>query len=309
LAQRNRQYRKIFFPVAFLTCLCVIVISSFVQAEGECLCPPESEILPGTEGPDVLEIQYFLKNTGFFTGELSGFFDYATGEAVKKFQQANKLPVTGKIDSVTWQILGWMSPGDPVTVNPPPGNIEILVDTDYLSLTVLVDNRPFQSFPVGLGKPSTPTPVGSWKVIDKGKWSGGFGTRWMGLNIPFGRYGIHGTNKPWSIGRLESHGCIRMYNRDVEQIYRWVKYDTRVHIIGDPFRSRRRLLRGEKGSDVFYLQKRLRQLGLYKHNPDGIFGYATEQALKEFQQQAGLPVTGQVGWREYNALRLLNEEC
>ena len=65
---------------------------------------------------------------------------------------------------------------------------------------------------------------------------------------------------------------------------------------------------GGKRVRCFLLQKRLRQLDLYKHNPDGIFGYATEQAVKKFQQQAGLPVTGQVGWAEYKALRLLNEE-
>ncbi len=308
MARSNKAYRNLFFFVFVVFLPCFWVLPSSVRAEGECPCPPELEIGAGMEGPDVLEIQYYLKNLGFYSRELSGVFDQATAEAVKRFQQANNLPATGKIDGLTWQLFGWLSPGDPVAVNPPPGNIELLIDTDFMSLTVLVDGRPFQSFPVGLGKPSTPTPVGSWKVTDKGRWSGGFGTRWIGLNIPFGRYGIHGTNKPWSIGRLESHGCVRMYNRDVEQVYRWVKYGTRVYIVGDPFRSRRRLLMGEKGSDVFFLQKRLRQLDLYKHNPDGIFGYATEQAVKKFQQQAGLPVTGQVGWAEYKALRLLNEE-
>jgi N-acetylmuramoyl-L-alanine amidase len=65
---------------------------------------------------------------------------------------------------------------------------------------------------------------------------------------------------------------------------------------------------GEKGADVFFLQKRLRQLGFYRHRPDGIFGYGTEQALKKFQEEEGLPVTGQVGWAEYKRLRLLSEE-
>ena len=278
------------------------------RAAEECMCPPETEILPGTEGPDILELQYFLRSLGFFAGEPSGSYDQPTIAAVKEFQRLHDLRITGRVDSDTWQALGGMSPGDPVAGNPPPGNILILVDTDRLSLTVLVDGKPFKNFPVAIGKPATPTPVGSWTVVDKGKWGGGFGTRWIGLNVPFGRYGIHGTNKPWSIGRMESHGCIRMYNRDVEQVYQWVRQGTRVYVTGDPFRSRRRLLMGEKGADVFFLQKRLRQLGFYRHRPDGIFGYGTEQALKKFQEEEGLPVTGQVGWAEYKRLRLLSEE-
>ena len=46
-------------------------------------------------------------------------------------------------------------------------------------------------------------------------WGGGFGTRWLGLNVPWGIYGIHGTNQPWSIGTQASAGCIRMFNRHV----------------------------------------------------------------------------------------------
>jgi peptidoglycan hydrolase-like protein with peptidoglycan-binding domain len=281
--------------------------SAGIHAE-ECPCSPETEILPGTEGPDILALQYFLRSLGFYAGEPSGLYDEPTVAAVKEFQRLHNLRITGKVDSDTWQALGEMSPGDPVAGNPPPGNILILVDIDYLSLTVLVDGKPFKSFPVAIGKPATPTPVGSWRVVDKGRWGGGFGTRWIGLDVPFGRYGIHGTNKPWSIGRMESHGCVRMYNRDVEQVYRWVRQGTRVYITGDPFRGRRRLLKGEKGADVFFLQKRLRQLGFYQYQPDGIFGYGTEQALKKFQQEQGLPATGQVGWAEYKKLRLISEE-
>lgn len=42
------------------------------------------------------------------------------------------------------------------------------------------------------------------------------GTRWIGIG---GSYGIHGTRDPDSIGKAESRGCIRMRNRDVEELY------------------------------------------------------------------------------------------
>jgi LysM repeat protein len=44
-------------------------------------------------------------------------------------------------------------------------------------------------------------------------------------------YGIHGTNQPELIGQMVSHGCIRMYNKDVEQLYDQVALGTPVHIV------------------------------------------------------------------------------
>ncbi len=54
------------------------------------------------------------------------------------------------------------------------------------------------------------------------------GYRWLGL---YGNYGIHGTNAPWSIGRSVSHGCIRMYEEDVEELFESVPMGTPVEII------------------------------------------------------------------------------
>lgn len=46
-----------------------------------------------------------------------------------------------------------------------------------------------------------------------------------------GQYAIHGTNNPGSVGRFVSHGCIRMYNNDVMDLYRRVSYGTRVVVL------------------------------------------------------------------------------
>jgi hypothetical protein len=43
----------------------------------------------------------------------------------------------------------------------------------------------------------------------------------MGLSLK--GFGIHGTNDPRSIGRKASHGCIRMQNRDVEELFGLVR--------------------------------------------------------------------------------------
>jgi len=43
-----------------------------------------------------------------------------------------------------------------------------------------------------------------------------------------GQYAIHGTNKPGSIGRSVSYGCIRMHNSDVLDLFKRVRYGTPV---------------------------------------------------------------------------------
>jgi lipoprotein-anchoring transpeptidase ErfK/SrfK len=54
------------------------------------------------------------------------------------------------------------------------------------------------------------------------------GTRWMGLSAA--GYGIHGTNAPGSIGKAASHGCIRMRNRDVEELFELVGVGVTVEL-------------------------------------------------------------------------------
>ncbi|OEH84744.1 spore cortex-lytic enzyme [Desulfuribacillus stibiiarsenatis] len=60
---------------------------------------------------------------------------------------------------------------------------------------------------------------------------------------------------------------------------------------------------GARGNDVIELQQRLNQLGYYKMNVDGIFGWGTHSAVRRFQSDYGLTVDGIVGPRTWNALR------
>ena len=46
-----------------------------------------------------------------------------------------------------------------------------------------------------------------------------------------GEYAIHGTNNPGSIGGFVSHGCIRMYNQDVMDLYERVSFGTKVVVL------------------------------------------------------------------------------
>ncbi|MFC5650199.1 L,D-transpeptidase [Paenibacillus solisilvae] len=112
-------------------------------------------------------------------------------------------------------------------------------------LSVYINNEPIYSFQIATGKGEL-TPVGEFKIANKivnpwyvrknipsGDKRNPLGTRWMGLSVPNTggyRYGIHGTNAPYSIGRSVSSGCIRMRNKDIEWLFRHIGVGTRVII-------------------------------------------------------------------------------
>ena len=53
----------------------------------------------------------------------------------------------------------------------------------------------------------------------------------MGLNVPWGQFGIHGTLDPYSVGWASSHGCIRMNNSEVAELYKIIPIGTKVTIV------------------------------------------------------------------------------
>ena len=64
------------------------------------------------------------------------------------------------------------------------------------------------------------------------------------------------------------------------------------------------LRRGSTGDDVSAVQKRLKQWGYYSGAVDGIYGYATERAVRWFQEKNGLQVDGVVGEKTAAAMGL-----
>ncbi|NGQ93635.1 L,D-transpeptidase family protein [Brevibacillus sp. SYP-B805] len=162
-----------------------------------------------------------------------------------------------------------------------------------------MDGTVLCSFRIGPGAKDTPSPVGHYRVIHKSKdWGGGFGTRWLGLNVSWGLYGIHGTNRPELVGRYVSHGCFRMRNRDIEKLYDLVPLGTPVlidgPIMGHEDLTYRILVTGSKGALVQIVQNRLKAAGYYHGKCHGIFDRSTRGAVIRFQKAEGLEVTGQI---------------
>lgn len=189
----------------------------------------------------------------------------------------------------------------------PNGQMSIEIDPVKNRLTLLVDGLPYKTYPIALGKPETPSPVGNFCIVNKSRnWGSGFGTRWMGLNVTWGIYGIHGTNKPHSIGTDASHGCVRMLNKHVEELYDIVPIGTPViilgHVLGELHQEPKPLAKGDSGALVKLMQNRLKAAGYYTGQVHGKFDGATEWALRKYEKAQGLPVDGVLGHHDYCSL-------
>ncbi|HTP39382.1 MAG TPA: L,D-transpeptidase family protein [Steroidobacteraceae bacterium] len=117
------------------------------------------------------------------------------------------------------------------------------------------------TYPIGIGKVGWKTPEGTTRVTGKKKdpvWRPSAGLRKdkadegdpvdavvpAGPDNPLGKfefvlgwpsYLIHGTNKPYGVGLRSSHGCVRLYPEDIEQLFSMTPIGTRVTVVNQPF--------------------------------------------------------------------------
>ncbi|MCT2535263.1 L,D-transpeptidase family protein [Aquibacillus koreensis] len=106
----------------------------------------------------------------------------------------------------------------------------IVVDLTDRKLTLLKNAQIQKVYPVGVGRMLHETPTGNYIIINKAPNPGGpYGTMWMSISKK--HYGIHGTNDPSSIGNYVSRGCVRMYNKDVEELSSIIPIGTPVKIV------------------------------------------------------------------------------
>lgn len=153
-------------------------------------------------------------------------------------EQVRKMAaVTGVMLMVAAEALAQEKSGHPAR--------RIVVSIPDRKLAVLEDDKVVKVYATAVGAPVSPSPRGEFTIVNRladptwytkgrtvppGK-SNPLGTRWMGLSVK--GYGIHGTNAPGSIGRNVSHGCIRMRNRDVEELFELVAVGDAVELFGE----------------------------------------------------------------------------
>jgi len=258
---------------------------------------------PPMRGSDVSELQSTLLQLGYYDGPVDGVFGEATARAVVELRKNCGLSPVPRADAAFWRALEsewWSRKGgagtDPLADDgPPEGEILIVINLEERRLTVFVGGLPYRSYPVAVGKPSTPSQPGRWTCVQKAVNVGGpFGSRWMRLSTPWGIYGIHGTNNPGSIGSSVSSGCIRMFDHHAEEVYDWVRIGTPIHIVSPnwPASVPPSLPVGSVGVSVVFLQWQLDRLGFPAGESDGRLGPQTRQAVRNLEAFYGLKVDG-----------------
>lgn len=191
-----------------------------------------------------------------------------------------------------------------------PEGVWIWIDIHQKSLTLYRGTEVQKRYTVATGTGETPSPIGTFYINSRFSGDlGGFGTRFLGLNVPWGQFGIHGTNKPNSIGSNASHGCIRMFVKDSEELYGLVPNGTKVVIEGGPYglldNQLRTLRPGDRNSHVAAVQRRLAALGYSYAWPDGIYGANTQSAVKKARKALGLSESDVVDYAFYQAIGLI----
>ena len=116
------------------------------------------------------------------------------------------------------------------------------VDRRTTRMTLYRDGLAVWNAPVGLGRPGLSTPAGRFYVTEKLQTIGGpvYGPYALGTSAYAptlaewpggGVVGIHGTDEPQLVPGYPSHGCIRLHNADIVQLYRMVEVGTPIEIV------------------------------------------------------------------------------
>jgi L,D-transpeptidase ErfK/SrfK len=246
--------------------------------------------IPRMQGPDIMAVQRRLIALGFYSDSDDGIYGPLTQEAVMNFQEQNGILMDGIVGPLTWTALGM----EGVTWG--GGQYHIAIDTTQNTLTLYDHGQISDTYSVTTGKPSTPTPVGDWVIIEKMPNPGGpFGAAWMRISVPNGGYAVHGTDDPTSIGQSVSHGCVRMQNTDVMVIYNTVPLGTLVTITGQLATTRVLSTESTPGRDVAEIETMLRTLGYYRGPVDGIYSQAVKSSVQKFQDDFNLAADGIIG--------------
>ena len=183
----------------------------------------------------------------------------------------------------------------------------ILINLPQRMLFFFQAGKLVAAYPVGLGRPSWPTPAGQFHVVELRKnptWvvpksiqeemrrenqvvqtrvppgpDNPLGKFWIGLSIP--GYGIHGTSAPPSVYHFQSHGCIRLHPDNIEKLFPQVSMGTQGRIIYAP------VLLAELSDGAIYLEA---NRDIYNKGVNGL------QIIKELA--AANRLTNRVDWQK-----------
>jgi L,D-transpeptidase ErfK/SrfK len=260
------------FHLASLVLVCLACFSLSEAATYP--LPPEGRCLVG-------EVREARIQDGDTLLDLARRYDVASNE----LQDANPgvdpwLPAVGRRVVIPSRYLLPRGPRKGIVVNPPERRLY------YFPPAAAHGRRVVMTYPLGIGAEGTSLPVVKTRIIEKKK-----NPAWVvpdsilaeheaagdplpkvvppGPDNPLGRFAlrlglptylIHGTNQPYGVGMRVSHGCLRMYPEDIEELFARIAVGTPVRIVDQPYKAG-----WEDG--VLYLEAHL-PLAEAGHGPD-----------------------------------------
>jgi len=193
--------------------------------------------------------EYMIQHGDFLISLAARF-----GESAMAIAQSNRIDYNGLIFPGQWLEI------DNRHIVPETLGNGILINLPQRMLFFFRDGNLTGAYPVGLGKPTWPTPTGQFSVVQLNKnpiWTvpisiqeelrreralvltkvppgpdNPLGKYWIGLSLP--GYGIHGTNAPPSVYHFQSHGCIRLQPENIEKLFPEIKIGATGQIIYAP---------------------------------------------------------------------------
>lgn len=177
------------------------------------------------------------------------------------------------------------------------------------------DGMLIDTYPIAIGKKSWQTPRGrffidnkalnpAWrippnmskklkyrkKIVPPGP-KNPLGKYWLGLSIA--HIGIHSTNQPNSIGQSRSHGCMRLYPSDAEELFETVEIGTQGEIIYEPVKigSKNNQIYLEVHHDIYNLKKDLYLHTLKLLKQKNLYEYVDTETVKNVvDSKQGVPI-------------------
>ena len=187
-------------------------------------------------------------------GETLGGIGARVGVDGSTIASMNRLPRLPKLT------VGQVLRVDNRHIVPPGAGTSVVINLPQRMLFVFEDGTLTEAFPVALGRPTWPTPTGSFSILTKETdptWDvpvsiqremeregkeplvkvppgpeNPLGDRWFGLSLP--GVGIHGTNAAASIYHHQTHGCIRLHPDDIRTLFDQVSVGATGEIIYEP---------------------------------------------------------------------------
>src|SRR5262245_51793709 len=175
-----------------------------------------STLAEGTNGGEVFLMQITLISRGFWLSDFPGHFGASTRHGLTAFQKYMGLPRTGRLDPLSRFVLGaTLDRARPTYLL---GGRYIDADLGRQILIVADSGTTVWVFDISSGKPSTPTPRGSFRLVRQinALRISALGVLWRPKYF-IGGYALHGS--PSVPAYAASHGCVRMTNQEINFIW------------------------------------------------------------------------------------------